>query len=107
LSGFKATADRSEVEDMKAIAHLPGLDIEILHRPSPDGQGEQISITLTAIPSFEAFAKTFEMLNPFALWAEAMRFAWAPWLDMTRAMTPPAPLPRLGSGHSSYPSDRR
>jgi hypothetical protein len=106
LSGFKATADRSEVEGMKAIAHLPGLDVEIHHRPSPDGRGEQISITLTAIPSFEALAKTFEMLNPFAFWAEAMRFAWAPWLDMTRAMTPHAPLPRLGSGHPPYRSDR-
>ena len=107
MSGFKATAYQSEVEDMKAIAHLPGLDIEILHRPSPDGRGEQIAIQLTAVPSFEAFAKTFEMLNPFAFWAEAMRLAWSPWLEMTRAMTPPAPLPRLGSGHRPYRSDRR
>jgi len=106
LSGFNATAYSSDVEDMKAIAHLPGLDIEILHRPSPDGRGEQIAITLTAIPSFEAFAKTFEMLNPLAFWAETMRLAWAPWLDMTRATTTPASLPRLGSGHPPYRSDR-
>jgi hypothetical protein len=95
LSGFEATAHQGEIEDMKAIAHLPGLDIEILHRPSPDGEGEQISITLTAMPSFEALAKTFEALNPFAFWVEAMRFAWSPWLEATRVMLP-AP-PRLRS----------
>jgi hypothetical protein len=97
LSGFKATAYPSEVEDMKAIAHLPGLDIEILHRPSPHGEGEQISITLTAVPSFEALARAFELFNPFALWTEAMQAAWAPWLEATRMMMPRAPLPRLGS----------
>jgi hypothetical protein len=103
LSGFKATAYPSEIEDMKAIAHLPGLDIEILHRPSPDGEGEQISITLTAMPSFEALAKTFEALNPFALWVEAMRFAWSPWLEATRAVMLPAPFPKL---RSEYRSDQ-
>ena len=84
------------MEETKAIAHLPGLDIEIEHRRLPEGQGEQISIHLTAVPSFEAFAKTFELFNPFALWAEAMRAAWAPWFEGTRAMMmrPPSSLPR-------------
>jgi hypothetical protein len=100
LSGFKATAYPSEVEDMKAIAHLPGLDIEILHRQLPDGQGEQISINFTAVPSFDAFAN-LEAFNPFALWAEAMRLAWSPWVEATRAVMLPAPLPKLRSEHRS------
>jgi len=104
VSGFKATAYPSGVEDVKAIAHLPGLDIEILHRQTEDGLGEQISINLTAVPSFEAFAKTFEALNPFAFWIEAMRFVWWPWLEATQAMLP-APAPRLRSEHSPYRSD--
>lgn len=102
MSSFKTAADQGEVEDMKAIAHLPGLDIEILHRPSPDGRGEQLAIMLTAVPSFDAWAKSLEMLNPLALWAEAVRFAWSPWLEAMEAMLP-APLPRLGP----YRSDRR
>jgi hypothetical protein len=81
------------MEEMKAIAHLPGLDIEIEHRRLPEGQGEQISIHLTAVPSFEAFANILEAFNPFAVWAEAMRLAWAPWLEATRAMTRPSSLP--------------
>jgi hypothetical protein len=75
---------------MKAIAHLPGLDIEIVHRQSPDGLTEQISINLKAVPSFEAFARVFEAVNPFALWAQAVRLAWFPWIEATRAaMLPP------------------
>jgi hypothetical protein len=101
LSRFKATAYPSEVEDMKAIAHLPGLDIEILHRQLPDGQGEQILINLTAVPSFEAFANILEAFNPFSLWAEAMRLAWSPWVEATRAVMLPAPLPKLRSEHRS------
>ena len=51
---------------MKAIAHLPGLDIEIVHHQSPDGLAEQISINLKAVPSFEAFVRFYEAMNPFA-----------------------------------------
>jgi hypothetical protein len=36
---------------------LPGLDIEIIHRRSPSGDAEQISINLQAVPSFEAFGR--------------------------------------------------
>ncbi|HET7851433.1 MAG TPA: hypothetical protein VFK91_01645, partial [Methyloceanibacter sp.] len=64
---------RSEDESTKATAHLPGLDIEIVHRQSPDGLTEQISINLKAVPSFEAFARSLEAMNPFSFWAEAMR----------------------------------
>jgi hypothetical protein len=77
---------RSEVESTTATAHLPGLDIEIVHRQSPDGLAEQISINLRAVPSFAAFARSFEAMNPFAFWAEAMRLAWLPWIEATRAM---------------------
>ena len=74
---------------MKAIAHLPGLDIEISHRQSPDGLAEQISINLRAVPSFGAFAHAFEALNPFTFWAEAARLAWFPWIEAIRAVTLP------------------
>ena len=86
---FQQAADQNEGEGMKAIAHLPGLDIEISHRQSPDGLAEQISINLRAVPSFDAFAHAFEALNPFAFWAEAARLAWFPWLEAIRAVTLP------------------
>jgi hypothetical protein len=88
---------RSEVDSTTSPAHLPGLDIEIVHRQSPDGLTEQISINLKAAPSFEAFARSIELLNPFVFWAEAMRLAWFPWVEATRAvmMAPGSPsLPK-------------
>jgi hypothetical protein len=77
---------RSEGDSTTATAHLPGLDIEIVHRQSPDGLTEQISINLKAMPSFEAFARSLEAMNPFAFWAEAMRLAWLPWIQASRAV---------------------
>jgi hypothetical protein len=94
LSWFEHAAYQNEGEAMKAIAHLPGLDIEISHRQSPDGLAEHISINLKAVPSFDAFAHAFEALNPFAFWAEAVRLAWFPWLEAMRAAT----LPPSGAG---------
>jgi hypothetical protein len=85
----------NEIDSTKATAHLPGLDIEIVHRQSPDGLAEQISINLTATPSFDAFAHSLAAFNPFAFWAEAMRLAWAPWLEATRAAMVPSAAPLL------------
>jgi hypothetical protein len=41
----------------RATARLPGLNIEIIHRRSPNDEAEQISINLQAMPSFEAFGR--------------------------------------------------
>ena len=89
MSRFEHAAYQNEGDAMKAIAHLPGLDIEISHRQSPDGLAEQISINLRAVRSFDAFAHAFEALNPFTFWAEAARLAWFPWLEAIRAVTLP------------------
>ena len=73
----------------KASARLPGLDIDILHRQSPDGEWEQISINLRATPSFEAFGRFFGAADPFGLWAQAARLMWAPWLMTAQRLTSP------------------
>ena len=52
--------DHTDDSETRATARLPGLDIEILHRRSPDGDAEQISINLRATPSFEAFGGFLE-----------------------------------------------
>lgn len=67
----------------RAIAHLPGLDIEVTHSRSPNA--ERISILLQATPSFEAFGRFLETANPFTFWAQAMQMAWMPWLSATQA----------------------
>jgi hypothetical protein len=60
------------------------LKIEIVHRRSPSGDAEQISIPLQAMPSFEAFGRFLEDANPFAFWVQASRLAWLPWLEAAR-----------------------
>ncbi|MET0538152.1 MAG: hypothetical protein ABWZ64_09360 [Xanthobacteraceae bacterium] len=51
------------------MARLPGLNIEIVHQRSAGGDAEPVSITLQAVPSFDAFSQYLEALNPFVLWA--------------------------------------
>ncbi len=75
----------SEYDDTKAVAHLPNLDIEILHRRAWRGDEEIVSITLRATPSFDAFFNCFEAANPFALWMRAVEAAWSPWLRLSEA----------------------
>ena len=57
-----------EDEATRATAHLPGLDIEVVHRRAPSGEAEQLSINIQALPSFEAFGRFVERSNPFAFW---------------------------------------
>jgi hypothetical protein len=87
------------VDTTRASAQLPGLNIDIVHSQSPDGDSEQISITLQAVPSFEAFGRAFKATNPFTFWTEAMRLVWLPWLEAARiAMLPPSlPAPKSSS----------
>ena len=72
---------RSDYDETRAVAHLPSADVEILHRRAWDGREEQMSITLRAIPSFEALDRAFALVNPFAFWTRLLQNAWAPWLN--------------------------
>ena len=91
---------KHDIDTTMATARLPGLDIEIVHRRSPRGDAEQISINLQAVPSFEAFGRFIEIFNPFAFWA---KIAWLPWLGAAhmgalRANVAPA-IQAKGSNH--------
>jgi hypothetical protein len=91
---FKGTRpDRREgaiqTDTTHATARLPGLDIEIMHRRAVEGDAEQISINLRAVPSFEAFGRALEVANPFAFWAQAAQLAWLPWLETARTLALP------------------
>ena len=96
-----------EDDTTRATARLAGLEIEIVHRRSPGGDAEQISINLLAVHSFEAFGRLLETANPFAFWAQAAQMAWLPWLEAARTLmlpwsvTPALPKP------SRDPADSR
>lgn len=99
MTEFKAATGAGEIDSTKARAHLPGLDIEIVHRWSPQGDAQEISINLKAVPSFEAFGRFLEAANPFAFWAQAARLSWFPWLAAAHAvmLLPAAPPSQAGS----------
>jgi hypothetical protein len=80
-----------QIEDdtTRAAAHLPGLAIEIIHCRSPDADAEQILIHLQAAPSFDAFGRLLETVNPFEFWIQATQMAWLPWLGAARTLMLP------------------
>ena len=59
-----------EIDTTRATAHLPNVDIEIVHRRAPDSDCEQILISMQAVPSFDAFGRFLRGANPFSFWAE-------------------------------------
>lgn len=89
--------------ETRAVAKLPNLDIEILHRRLPDEEGEQLAISLKAYPWFDAFARFYGTsgpfgpwlaLNPMLAWPALLQAMYAPWW---------AALPRIESGAERPP----
>jgi hypothetical protein len=87
------------MDETHAVAHLPNLDIEILHRQLPEECAEQLLISLHARPSFEAFGRWLDAagaaspclaLNPFLAWQQAALALWAPWLAAASRTLPAA-----------------
>jgi hypothetical protein len=87
------------MDETRAVAHLPNLDIEILHRQLPDERAEQLLISLRARPSFEAFGRWLDApgsaaawltLGPFLAWQQAALALWAPWLTAAARALPGA-----------------
>ena len=85
------------MDETKAVAHLPNLDIEIHHRRALDEAAEYLSISLRATPSFRAMtdhldAHAMHLFNPMMFWLTAFQMAqefWAPFLPVARYL--PAP----------------
>lgn len=77
--------DRHQPDEMRAVARLPGLDIDILHRRSEGGDAEEMLIRVRAMPSFDAALGAFDAANPFLMWSRMLQAAWAPWLGLLGA----------------------
>ena len=71
---------KSQFDDTHAVARLPNLDIEIHHRRPWQGDAEMLSVTIRAVPSFEAFARFLEASNPMLFWSRMAQLAWSAWL---------------------------
>ena len=79
--------EEPQYDETRAVAKLPSLEIEIIHRRNRDDTGEMIGISLHAAPSFAAFDRYFAAANPWLFWTQLVEAAWAPWLG--RLLPPP------------------
>ena len=75
MSGLKGTTGQSESERPRICL----VNQEIVHHRPPGADGEEISIKLQAVPSFEAYGRFLEAADPFVFWAEATRMTWFCW----------------------------
>lgn len=73
-----------EPGETKLSARLPRLTLDVTHGRLPEGDGERLTITIEATPSFAAFAHLLDTGNFFASWMQAMQLAWFPWLAVQR-----------------------
>jgi hypothetical protein len=100
--------DPDRMEETRATARLPHLDVEILHRRLPESDAELLAISLHATPSFAAFARQFDAqatlwpwlaLNPWLGWQQLLEAAWRPWLALAeRPASAGAPPPGRAAG---------
>ncbi len=77
-------------ETTRALAHLPSLDVEVVHDRTDDGSAERVAIRLTGRPNLREAAR---MLEPALL--PAMTPFGQPWLAMQQAMWRQAMMPWL------------
>jgi hypothetical protein len=75
--------------ETRTAAHLTGFDVEFVHRRTVERNIEQISITATAVPSFDAFREMIEAANPLMFWMRAAQLAWKPWIEAARILALP------------------
>jgi hypothetical protein len=80
-----------DFDEVRASARLPRLDIDIAHRRSRTGDAELMTITMRAVPGFEAFERVLQAANPFHFWLRLAELAWAPWLHASRNVLAPSP----------------
>ena len=76
-------------DETRVLGRLPNLDIQILHRAARDGQEEYVTVTMRAVPSFEAVGRMLEAANPVWFWTQMMRAAWSPWMGMLNGWASP------------------
>lgn len=80
------------MDETRAVAELPQLNIEVIHRRARAADADELLISVRAAPSFEAVGDYLRgpmvwpwmMMAPVLIWQQAMRQALTPWLPAAR-----------------------
>ncbi|MBL8806225.1 MAG: hypothetical protein JNN22_05195 [Rhodospirillales bacterium] len=94
-------------EEIRARAVLPGMTLEIVHRPAGEGSPETIGLVLKGSPNLPGLAEMMALpppasptalADPFALWTEITRQVWAPWFALWGLSAGPSGPGQGGTG---------
>jgi hypothetical protein len=88
---------KNDYAETRAVARLPHLEIEILHRRQWEGEEQQLLIMVRAVPPLEFFERFLEAANPLLLWRQLMRAVWPTWLTEDRGNEAAGARPELKS----------
>jgi hypothetical protein len=76
-------------EELRARAMLPGMTLEIVHRPASGDEPETVGLLIKGSPTLPGISEMLSlpppaggMADPFALWLDITRQAWAPWFAL-------------------------
>jgi len=113
--------ERDQMVESRAVAHLPGLEIELRHKKAPGEHAEYLAVTLKATPDIDAvaawltpmrMAQAMLAMNPFLAWAASANPFVAAMLRPERpaprsilAPSPPRPAgerPRAGTNGRAH-----
>ena len=90
------------MDETRASARLPHLEVEIWHRRLPAEHAEQLAISLKASPAFADFGRVLEQqgawpwlaLQPWLAWGQLAQALWQPWLvAIAGPLARPQPAP--------------
>lgn len=87
------------MDETRAVAKLPHLDIEIRHAKAPDERAEYLSITLRATPDFDTAAGAFDPAMLMRAWMSMN--PWLAWMSLASPFTPWAAM-----GLRALPSEK-
>ncbi len=79
----------SPPDEIRARATLPGMTLEIVHRPADASGPETIGLLIKGAPNLPGMNEMLSLpgpggagLDPMTLWLDITRQAWAPWLAL-------------------------
>jgi hypothetical protein len=79
----------SPPDEIRARAALPGMTLEIVHRPAGADGPETIGLLIKGAPNLPGMPDMLSLSgpggagsDPMSMWLEITRQAWAPWLAL-------------------------
>lgn len=104
------------MDELRAVAELPHLNVEITRRRAAADDADELLISVRAAPSFSAVGDYLRgpamwpmlAMTPVLFWQQAMAQALMPWLPRPRTIGPERPdqAPRNRGNVTPFPGGR-